>query len=341
MKLESELRQDMITGEWVVVAMGRARRPNKFVKQRPQQVPGEPKKNCPFESLIPNTLLVYDQRGMTVEDRAYLRGSWWVQVVPNMYPAFGRHGVCSVERTVGPYHLRDGVGFHEVVITRDHTRSIAHMTPEEVAIILRAYRERYLVIQDDNCVAYISIFHNHGSTAGASISHPHSQIIAIPVIPPDVGRSLKGSLEYFKQHKTCVHCTMIAFERKEKTRVIYENDHFIIICPYVSRSAFEIRIFPKVHEPQFEKIKDDEITFLAPALQKALFALRRSLANPDHNFFIHTAPNSGGPSVGHYHWHIEIIPKTAIWAGFEIGTGIEISTISPEAAAQFLRKSKG
>lgn len=341
MKQISELRQDVVTGDWVVAATGRARRPGAFRLVKPEK--SQPKRSCPFERLLATAIAVYDRAGeryrLTSKDRNYLTKHWQLAVVPNKYPAFrpGAPGVCPIIKNSGPYSWQEGVGFHEVVIMRDHTRSIAAMAPSEAEMVIRAYRDRYQALKDEECVEYISIFHNHGSAAGATISHPHSQIIAIPVIPPDVGRSLRGSAEYFRRHRRCVHCAMLDFERKARKRIVYENRDYIVFCPYVSRQAFEIRIFPKRHNPEFESISEREIAHAADALKTALAKLNRGLNKPAYNFFIHTAPTADGQRLGHYHWHIEIIPKTAIWAGFEIGTGIEISTISPEAAARFLR----
>lgn len=342
MKNISELRQDIVTGDWVVVATGRARRPNEFAANKVKNKV-LPKSKCPFERVLDEAVFVYDKKGesfrLTAKNRAYLEDRWWLEVVPNKYPAFGR-GVCSVERKVGPYHWQDGVGFHDVVVTRDHERSIGRMKNEEVAAILKAYRERYLAIKDEDCIEYVSIFHNHGREAGASIAHPHSQIIAIPVIPPDIGRSLRGSSEYFHKNRKCPHCVILDFELKDKKRIIFANRDFIAFCPFVSRQAFEIRVFPLYHSPRFEKITDDGINSAAEVLRVTLAKLMRGLNNPSYNFFIHTAPTTGGEAMDHYHWHIEILPKTAVWAGFEIGTGIEISTIAPETASRFLKKIK-
>lgn len=342
MKHISELRQDLVSGDWVLIATGRARRPNEFAR-RPVRGEVEAKAGCPFERLLPSARLVYDRAGVAhksvAKNRSSLVREWWVQVVPNKYPAFG-HGACALERTVGPYRWQDGVGFHEVVISRDHTRSIAEMSVPEVSSLIRAYRDRYLALKEDECVQYISIFHNHGRAAGATISHPHSQIIAVPVIPPDVARSIRGSAIYFGNNRECVHCRMLRYELEDGRRIIHENQDFVALCPFVSRSAFEVRIFPLRHEPDFETIADPAIRSLAGALRTALAKLSRGLARPAYNFFIHTTPASVVGAARYYHWHVEIIPKTAVWAGFEIGTGIEISTISPEAAAAFLRRIK-
>jgi len=328
----SELRQDIVSGDWVVIATGRAKRPHEFLKQR--RPPFEqPKKTCPFEELHADALSVYSLDG----ERG--KNNWWVQVIPNKYPAVGK-GLCSLFRRVGPYQWTEGVGFHEVVISKDHKKSLAEMSDKEAELMIRAYQERFLALKGEDCIEYVSIFHNHGRQAGATITHPHSQIIALPVIPPDVGRSITGSAKYFHKYKNCIHCLVVRYERKVKERLIYENDHFVALAPYASKTAFEMRVFPKRHTAYFENMTPKERMFLANALRMALAKLFKGLRNPDYNFFLHTAPVSETHEFDHYHWHFEIIPKTSIWAGFEIGTGIEISTITPESTAQFLRKIK-
>lgn len=338
MKQISELRQDMVSGDWVVVATGRARRPNEYIGHRRE--PPQPKAKCPFEPLADSSFFIYDEKGkryqLSAKDRPYLEAHWRVQVIPNKYPAFG-YGECAVQRTIGPYQWQDGVGFHDVVVTRDHTRSLGRLDPTQVRTVLLAYRDRYLDLIGQGCVEYISIFHNHGRDAGASITHPHSQIIATPVIPPDISRSLKGSAAYYTLHRSCVHCTMLEYELQVKKRLVYVNSNFVVLCPYASRQAFEVRIFPRHHTGRFEESTESEIEAAADALRQALARLYQGLRDPAYNFFIHTSPVSQRATPDHYHWHIEIIPKMAIWAGFEIGTGIEISTIAPESAARFLR----
>lgn len=327
----SELRQDLVSGDWVAVATGRAKRPNAFIEKRKSPF-SQPKSECPFEKLEAGALLAYARDGSVATEN-----TWWTAAIANKYPAFGS-GACAVFYGVGPYRWTQGVGFHEVVATRDHTRSIAMMQEGEVEQILRVYQERIHGMRGDDCIKYISVFHNHGRAAGASISHPHSQIIALPVIPPDVGRSIKGSSDYFHRFNACVHCAIVRFELEAGERIVYENDHCVVHAPFASKTAFEMRIFPKKHRARFEDIVADERASLADALRIALAKLFYGLKNPDYNFFFHTAPVGEAKESDHYHWHVEILPKTAIWAGFEIGTGIEISTITPEAAAAFLRK---
>lgn len=328
----SELRRDLVSGDWVVMATGRAKRPGAF-KHVDSEAPA-PQEGCPFEDPQAagngEPLLAYDVEG---------RGDWFVQVIANKFPAFGE-GRCDEMHEVGPYTILDGVGRHEIVITRDHTRHWSHFTQPEARAVMKAYHERSVRLLQVPCVRYVSIFHNHGRAAGASVWHPHSQIIAIPVIPPDVGRSLDGSRRYWSENKLCVHCAMMAWEIEDKRRIVFENEHAIAFCPFVSRTAFEVRIFPKRHEPFFERSSDAELADTAEALRQALGRLAEKLNEPAYNFFVHTAPSTASVDYAHYHWHIEILPKTQIWAGFELGTGIEISTISPEDACAYLRAER-
>jgi len=263
---------------------------------------------------------------------------WTLQVIPNKFPAFTQSGECAVPHNVGPYEVIDGRGFHEVVITKDCVRHLALFSHKEAEEVVRAYSERYKALKKEPCVKYISIFHNHGKEAGASVAHPHSQIIAIPVVPADVFRSLKGAKKYYKKNNQCVHCKMIEWEMKDKGRIIYENDSMVAFCPFISRTAFEVRVFPKKHGAQFEKFSSRHLGDLGDALRISLAKLNSALENPSYNFYIHTAPVEKG-DYSYYHWHMKILPKTAVWAGFELSTGIKISTIEPERAAGFLRKA--
>lgn len=343
MKSISELRQDIVSGDWVVIATGRGKRPDDFALSKNKNWWRESKKNCPFDTLFNSAFYVALKDGSihkpSKKNEARLKKEWVVKIIPNKFPAFG-HGLCAVEWKTGPYLWQEGVGFHDVVVTRTHDRSIAQMQPHEVELLIHAYRDRYVELIDEDCIQYISIFHNHGPEAGASIAHPHSQIIAIPVVPPDVARSIAGSYRFFRRYKKCVHCVMIEFEKKDKKRVVFENSRFIAFAPFASRSAFEIRLFSKEHLPNFEAIHHDQISDISEALRIVLKKLYVGLNNPSYNFFIHTSPAGSPSSLRHYHWHVEILPKTAIWAGFELGTGIDISTIAPEKAAAFLRGIK-
>lgn len=335
----SELRQDLVSGTWAVIATGRARRPEDYKKQKREKFDA-PTANCPFcypeKTGQYEDVLIYYKKTTGKSKKAKTKREWSLRVFPNKYPAFMPLEDLN-KREEGPFHLMDGAGFHEVIVTRDHRRQIAQFSTEEINQVIDAYQSRYLALMNQKFIDYISIFHNHGREAGASIAHPHSQLIALPVVDPDVQRSLEGSENYFRANKRCVHCTMIEWEMESKERVIFENDNFVVVCPFVSRTAFETRIYPKDHQSYFERITEKEKLDLTQAFQVALNKIYKGLDDPSYNFFLHTAP-CDGKIYDHYHWHFEIFPKTSIWAGFELGTGIEISTIEPEQAAEFLRK---
>jgi len=209
----------------------------------------------------------------------------------------------------------------------------------EIEMVVDMYQERYLDLTKKKFIKYVSLFHNHGREAGATVAHPHSQIIAIPVIDPDLRDSLDGAENFYRSQGKCVYCTMIDWGRKDGRRIIYENEKFVVLCPFAPQVSFEVRIYPKEHQPYFEKMGKGERALFADALQVALRKIYQGLKDPAYNFYFHTAPHDGG-SYDHYHWHLNILPKTAIWAGFELAVGIEISTIEPEKAARFLRKVK-
>ncbi len=325
----SELRQDLVSGDWVVIATGRAKRPDDFANfQRVQDDKGI--ESCLFEdpsaSGQEKDVLIYHKAD----------GDWTLRVFPNKYPAFSE-GKSTKAAADGPYSLMPGIGFHEIVVTRDHFRQLALMDVMEIAEVFDAYQDRYLEHMSKKGVNYIAVFHNHGKEAGASIPHPHSQIMAIPVVAPYIKLELDGAEKYHKSNKHCVFCVMSEHEREEKKRVVFENEQFIAFCPFASRVAFEVHVMPKKHSPYFERITDEQKMKLAEVFSRALNSIYKALKDPPYNFYIHSAP-CDGEDYHHFHWHIEILPHTSTWAGFELDTGIEISTLQPEVAAEYLRK---
>lgn len=323
---ESELRQDIVTGDWVVIATGRAKRPDSFVRTERIVAHDEIDPFAdPEASAQEKDVLIYRRPD----------GDWSLRVFPNKYPAFSR-GKAVKELSEGPYFAMNGVGYHEVIVTRDPHRSLALLPTWQVAEVIDAYQERYLDLMNKKSVNYIQILHNHGKEAGASLSHPHSQLMAIPVISPYVELELDGAERYYQRNKEKVYSIIVEYETAYEKRVVYENDHFVVFCPFASRGAFEIMILGKRPNPYFERVTEEEKFSCAEALQKALQALYGGLGDPAYNFYIHSAP-CDGREYPHYQWHIEILPHTATWGGMELSTGIETSTVAPEMAAQYLR----
>ena len=325
----SELRQDIVSGDWVVIATGRAKRPVDFIhSQRIQDDKGI--EDCLFEDPVASG----QEKDVLIYHRS--DGEWTLRVFPNKYPAFSYGKSKNINE--GPYTAVTGHGFHEIVVTRDHYRHIAQLDILEIAEVFDAYQERYLEHMKKEDVNYITIFHNHGKEAGASISHPHSQMIAIPVVSPYLKLELDGAEKFHENNRHCVFCVVAEHESGDKKRVVFENEEFIAFCPFASRTPFEVHVMPKKHSPYFERISNEQKIKLAEVFSKALSAIYKGLNDPPYNFYIHTSP-CDGKDYPHFHWHIEILPVPPTpWAGFELETGIEVSTIQPEVAAEFLRK---
>lgn len=313
-----------------MIAPGRAKRPHQLAKKSSKRKVA-PQKGCPFEHLEE------DGHGKPI----LLYGSekdWRLQVVENKYPAFNHRNQCAPILKIGPYSVAEGIGHQDLIITRDHKNNFSALSKKEASQVFEAFRDRYLMLLNDPCLSYIAIFHNWGPAAGASVYHPHYQMISIPIVPPDVGHSLSGSVNYFKKYKKCVHCVMIDWEKKYKKRILFENGGAIAFAPFVSKNPFEIRIFPKKHLPYFENTLDQDFDSVAEALQLSLRKIKKNLKDPDYNFFIHTASIKDKEKYKMYHWHVEVLPKVATFAGFELGTGVEINSADPDAVAALLRK---
>jgi len=336
-KFPAELRSDPLSRDWVIIATGRGKRPETFKKERREKfIP--PKRTCPFCHIEKQEkpILVFAKGKKIKSSGNQIPKNWTVIVVPNKYPALIPSAALN-EKPEGVFQRMDGVGYHEIVVTRDHVKSLGQFSIDEIKEVMDVYQERYLDLMNEPFVKYVSIFHNHGQEAGASIFHPHSQIIATPVIDPDLNRAVSNSRKYFKENKKCIHCLMNRWDFEKRERIVFENETFLVLCPFVSKTAFEMIISPKRHLPYFERTSEKEKWDLSEAFKEALGRLYKALDDPPYNFYLHTAP-CDGKNYDFYHWHFTILPKTATWAGFELCTGIEISTIEPEKAAEYLRK---
>jgi len=334
----SELRFDLVSKDWVLIAAERGQRPGAFKMKKRKKIKA-PKLTCPFchiETQKKPTLIF--SHGKKVPLTKNIPKNWTTIVIPNKYPAVFPYSDLKEQIQGKLYKKILAAGFHEIVVTRDHEKQIAQFNSVQIKELIDVYQERYLSLMKEKFVNYISIFHNHGLEAGASLSHPHSQIITTPLIDSDLIRAILNSDKYFNFHKKCVYCQMGKWEMKKKERIVFENKDFLVLCPFASKSAFQMIISPKKHLPYFEKITEKEKWSLAEAFKVAFSKLYKVLHDPAYNFYLHTAP-CDGKKHDHYHWHWTILPKTATWAGFEIGTRMEISTIEPEKAAKILRKA--
>jgi UDPglucose--hexose-1-phosphate uridylyltransferase len=325
-----ELRKDPVVERWVIIATERARRPMDFT---PETVALHGREGCPFcpgnEDRTPPEVF----RSGGSED-----GPWSVRVVPNKFPALHLDGeVQSVGE--GIYDRIDGVGAHEVVIeTPDHFARLGTLPAAHVGEVLVAYRERLLALRKDPRLEYVLIFKNHGVAAGASLEHPHSQLIATPILPELVAEELEGAARYFRMKERCVWCDIVRQERRDGARLVLEEEGFLAIAPYASRFPYELCILPTNHRASFESLLPDEADALARLLREVIGRLARLFGDPPYNFALHTAPlRETDPE--HFHWHLELMPKLTRLVGFELGTGFYINPTPPEDAARFLRET--
>ena len=327
-----DLRKDPIVGRWVIISTERARRPSDFRTEA--VVPhGASCVFCPGnEDKTPPEILV----GRSPDSRPNTSG-WSFRVVANKFPALRIEG--DLEPTgEGLYDRMNGVGAHEVVIeSPDHGATLASMPPDAVADVLLAYRERVVDLKKDPRFEYVLVFKNHGEAAGASLEHPHSQLIATPTIPIMVTDELNGSAQYFEIKERCVWCDIVRQERQTRGRIILEANGFVALAPFAPRFPFETWILPTRHRSAFEEAGVDELRGLADILGEFLRRMERVLKAPPFNYMLHTAPLREGP-LEHFHWHLEIIPKLTQVAGFEWGSGFFINPVPPEDAAAALRE---
>ncbi len=324
----NEFRKDISSGDWVIIAPGRAARPRFLDEKKPPRKPS-PRATCPFEDL--------ERSGNGPAILSYPSEKRWRAVlVPNKYPALIHAKGCAVSFKHGIYDAKTGVGRHELLVTRDHNRNFAELSSEDAFQVLHMIQNRYRMAKADPCSVYGAAFWNWGPGAGASIWHPHYQILILPIIPPHVTHSLHGAKAYFEKHHRCVRCDVIKMEKKERVRVIEENQHAIAYAPYASKTPFEIRIIPKKHFPHFTVTPPMVLRAVATLTQSVLRRVKHYVNDPDYNVFIHEAPFDHG-RYRYHHWHLEIVPKISTFAGFELSTGIDINIVDPESAATILR----
>jgi len=329
-----ELRRDPIHGRWVIIATERSRRPSDFALEEQRSVGGF----CPLcegnEDRTPPEVLAFRDNGTPPNSPG-----WSLRVVPNKFPALRIEGDLNREGD-GIYDKMNGIGAHEVVIeTPHHSETLATLPLKGVENVLWAYRERMIDLRRDGRLRYIMVFKNYGSAAGASLEHPHSQIIALPIIPTRVREEIEGSKNYFLYKDRCVYCDILRQELRERKRVITENSGFVSIAPFASRFPFETWILPKIHHPTYEQMEGSFYGQAAEILSDTLRKLKQVLDDPPYNYILHTS-SFPEQDQDYYHWHIEIMPKLTKVAGFEWGTGFYINPTPPEDAAEYLREAK-
>lgn len=328
-----ELRRDPVVGRWVIIAVERAKRPDDFRSVQPIPRSGP----CPFcdgnERMTPPEILAIRSGSMRNEP------GWRVRVVPNKFPALMIEGDLD-RRGEGMYDLMNGVGAHEVIIESPrHEISITGLPDESLREVFWTYKERLLDLRRDSRMVYGLFFKNVGEVAGASLEHTHSQLIVTPIVPLRVQSEIDRCKQYFEFRGRCLLCDMCKQELQTGIRLVMETQNFVAFEPFAARFPFETHVMPKRHQSHFEAMDDSLLGELASILKMTLQKIEKAVNHPPYNYLIHTGPLNA-PSLEHYHWHFEIIPRITRVAGFEWGTGFYINPVPPEHAAQYLREVK-
>lgn len=326
----SQLRKDPITGRWIIVNAEKSIAPGEFNIPRYEK---KGTKDCAFcpgnEHLTPPEIIAHRRIGGPNSP------GWWIRVVPNKYPALMIEGNLDKEG-VGLFDRMNGVGAHEVMIdSPDHNKDLADVDDKQVEEVIWAYLGRSIDLRRDTRFKYILIFRNYGKAAGASLEHPHSQLIALPIVPKRVNEEVHSASEYFEYKERCVFCDLIRQELEDRERIVCENSHFLCFAPFVSRFPYELWIIPKRHFSDFSIMEKEQVRPLGIILRDALHKLKVVLDDPPYNYIIHTSPINGHERED-YHWHIEIMPKLVTVAGFEWGSGFYINPVAPEEVSRNL-----
>ena len=329
-----EMRQSSVSGEWVIYAPERRTRPH-AIREPLLSTPPLPDRDpsCPFcpgnEHMLP-----------AIRMEMHGASGWQVRAVPNRYPALSRNGT-GAETPAGIYRVMQGSGDHEVIIeTPLHNRPISLMSAHEVELLIEAYHRRYFEMASRPEIKTVILFRNHGTMAGTSLAHPHSQLMGVGIIPQSVKRREQLAAAHFHDSGRCLFCDIVDFEIRDGRRIIFQNQAFIGIVPFAAEVSCEAWVVPKNHKPDFQAISDFEKSAMADALRAILAVMREKLNDPDYNYVVHSSLSpTAAPAA--LHWHLQIKPILTTPAGFEMGSGIHINPSLPESDASLLKLCRG
>ncbi len=324
-----QLRQNIITGEWVVIAPERAKRPSDFIESHTK-----------VKQRIENSPFMVG--GKAWKKRFTEFDTKTTYIISNLYPAFVCDEKLCETRSFYPekgfYRAKSSVGDHDVVVIKDPNVGLFSFDAKIWDDLITTFQSRHIHHSKNPQVEYVMCIYNHGPKAGASIEHPHAQIFASPIVPNYIQKELDGAQRYFNNNGVSVYKDILQHEIQEKVRVIAENEHFLAFTFYAARFPFETWVMPKIHSGHFENINKTTRKSLCNIMRKVLGMINETLKNPSINFWIHCLPTTY-EDTKHYSWHIEIAPRVSRYGGYELGSGVVIDVVSPEKAAAYLRKN--
>ena len=325
----SEFRFNRVTGDWVIIASERARRPEDYIIRMNRRDMPPHVSTCPF--CVGNEYMT---------DPVFIEpadGAWKVRVIKNKFPALRPDANPAVEGGINTRTM-SGLGYHEVLIEHaEHNRYLFDQNVDEMKIVLASLKRRYVEIAQDDRIALVVIFKNHGAGAGSSLEHPNCQIMATPVLPNDVRRRTEDARQFFDENGKCLFCGIIEDETKEGKRIVHKSEHFVSFVPFAAISPFHTWLMPLRHFPDFGSITDEELSDLAAHMRRLLRKIYFGLDDPDFNFVVRSILERLSDKRC-FHWYMSFIPRVAQPAGFELGSGMYINASLPERCAEFLRK---
>ncbi len=328
-----DIRKDALSNTWVIIAPERASRPQAKKKKKADP----PMPHCPFceGEDAKSEIVPYATCAATFDEQ----GNWVTRILNNKFPALKTSEQYKEQDFEHIYHQMTGVGGHEILIESPEHKHFkwATMPKKQLITVFKNYQCRYAYWRKDSRIAYLSIFRNHGKIAGASVKHPHSQMIATPLVPPRVETEMKEMKKHKQKTNKCLMCHMIKFEKKARERIIMENDDFVAFSNFAPRFPYETLVVPKKHRDTFEDISEKEMASLAEFMSTLMAKFDKLLDDPPFNLIFHVSPIRMR-GIDFFHWHIEIIFRLSQPAGFEWGSGIYINSVPPEKAAEELRK---
>jgi UDPglucose--hexose-1-phosphate uridylyltransferase len=328
----NEIRLNLITRKWVIMAKEKGKKPEDFILHRVKKRLPEFLESCPFcpgnESRTPDEAF-----------RVHAEEGWRIRVVRHKFSKLSEEGERNRWDT-GVKKGVNGIGIHELIVeTPMHNMTTANMSVEQLRDVIQTYKDRLTEIYRDPRVEYVIIFKNSGPSAGTSIEHPLSQIVGIPITPLQIRERFEAFMKFFDETGDCMMCKTIQDELHDGMRVLFNTEHFVSFVPYAALSAFHIWIFPKRHSGCFADILPEEILDLSVNLKSVMAKLYYALDCPDFNYGIRSGKLSNANSE-FIHWYMSIVPRVDMVTGFELGTGMHVNSLVPEVSAEFLRNTK-
>ena len=320
----SQLRLDPLTGRWVVIAGERSERPSAFLTRR-LPVEGDPERACPFcpghEDIGPPALESYGPGG-----------TWQVRVVPNRYPAFVGAQPMVVTHLGPLFTQAPASGIHEVfILSPDHDASWADLSESHAALVMAALRDRMAEHAGIPGLRYSQAVVNCGREAGASLSHPHGQLLSVPFVPGETANEMAG---FSRFQGNCLLCATIDAEEEAGHRIVHADDRVVVLSPFWGGTPYELLVIPRQHDPHLYRASEGDLAAVGQHVALALSGLQAKLGDVAYNIMFHSAPYRVS---GDYHWHVHVVPKVTTRGGFELGSGVLINVVPPELAADELR----